>query len=131
VVGGAIAGANTGLSQPRGLALDAAGRLLVSNSATPASITVYASASVATGNITPSLTISGSSTLLRAPGQIALNRNVGNGELYVLDPLAASVLVFTNAPTTGGNIAPARNIAGSNTGITASAVNGLAIDPTR
>jgi hypothetical protein len=131
VVGGAIAGTNTGLSQPRGLALDAAGRLLVSNSATPASITVYASASVATGNVTPSITISGSSTLLRAPGQIALNRNVGSGELYVLDPLSAGVLIFTNAPTTGGNVAPARNITGANTGITASAVNGMAIDPTR
>jgi 6-phosphogluconolactonase (cycloisomerase 2 family) len=131
VVGGAIAGANTGLSQPRGLALDGSGRLLVSNSASPASIVVFTAAGSATGNIAPSVTISGSSTLLRAPGQIALNRNVGNGELYVLDPLAASVFVFTNAPTTGGNVAPARTIAGSNTGITASAVNGLAIDPTR
>src|SRR5215470_5406185 len=52
VVGGAIAGANTGLSQPRGLALDGSGRLLVSNSATPASITVYPGAATATGNIT-------------------------------------------------------------------------------
>lgn len=135
VVGGAIAGADTGLSQPRGLALDSSGRLLVSNSATPASITVYPNAGVATGDVIPSVTIAGSgsanNTLLRAPGQIALNRNLGTGELYVLDPLAASVLIFTNAPTTGGNIAPARNITGSNTGITASAVNGLAIDPTR
>src|SRR5579859_1875747 len=131
VVGGAIAGANTGLSQPRGLALDGSGRLLVSNSATPASITVYPSARSTTGNITPSVTISGAATLLRSPGQIALNRAVGTGELYVLDPLAASVLVFTNAPTAGGNVAPARNITGSNTGINASAVNGLAIDTTR
>jgi hypothetical protein len=131
VVGGEISGANTGLSQPRGLALDASNRLLVSNSASPASITVYPNAGSNSGNITPTVTISGSNTLLRAPGQIALNRNVGNGELFVLDPLDASVLVFTNAATTGGNVAPARNINGANTGITASAVNGLAIDPTR
>ncbi|HET9837997.1 MAG TPA: hypothetical protein VFR84_07165 [Candidatus Angelobacter sp.] len=131
IVGGAISGASTGLSQPRGLALDGSGRLLVSNSATPASITVYPSAGSTSGNITPSVTISGAATLLRSPGQIALNRTVGTGELYVLDPLAASVLVFTNAPTTGGNIAPARNIAGANTGITSSAVNGLALDATR
>jgi hypothetical protein len=131
VVGGAIAGPDTKLSQPRGLALDGSGRLLVSNSSTPASITVYANASTATGDAVPTVTISGSSTLLRAPGQIALNRNVGTGELFVLDPLAASVLIFTNAPTSGGNVAPARTITGSNTGINASAVNGLAIDPTR
>ena len=131
VVGGAIAGADTKLSQPRGLALDASGRLLVSNSATPASITVYPNAGTATGDVIPTVTIAGSSTLLRSPGQIALNRAVGNGELFVLDPLAAGVLIFTNAPTTGGNVAPARSISGSNTGITASAVNGLAIDPTR
>ena len=131
IVGGFISGSSTGLSQPRGLALDASNRLLVSNSATPASITVYANAGSITGNIAPSVTISGAATLLRSPGQIALNRNVGTGELYVLDPLAAGVFVFTNAPTAGGNIAPARNISGSNTGITANAVNGLAIDPTR
>lgn len=135
IVGGAIAGPDTKLSQPRGLALDAAGRLIVSNSSTPASITVYPGAAVATGDAIPSVTIAASgatnNTLLQAPGQIALNRNVGTGELFVLDPLAASVLIFTNAPTSGGNIAPARTFNGSNTGITASAVNGLAIDPTR
>jgi hypothetical protein len=131
IVGGFISGASTGLSQPRGLALDGSNRLLVSNSASPASITVYPNAGATTGNIAPSVTISGAATLLRAPGQIALNRNVGNGELYVLDPLAAGVFVFANAPTTGGNTAPARTISGSNTGITANAVNGLAIDPTR
>ncbi len=131
VVGGAISGAGTGLAQPRGLALDGSGRLLVANSATPASITVYPSAATASGPVPPSVTISGSNTLLRSPGQIALNRTVGTGELYVLDPLAASILVFNNAPTVGGNIAPARDIAGSNTAISSSAVNGLALDSTR
>jgi hypothetical protein len=131
IVGGAIAGGSTQLSQPRGLSLDASGRLIVSNSATPASITLYPSAGTATGNIAPVITISGSSTHLQSPSQIALNRNVGNGELFVLDPLAASVFVFTNVSTTGGNVAPARTISGSNTGLTASAMNGIAIDPTR
>jgi hypothetical protein len=135
IVGGAIAGPDTRLSQPRGLALDGSGRLLVSNSSTPASITVYPNAGTATGDAIPSVVIAASgstnNTLLQSPGQIALNRSVGTGELFVLDPLAASVLVFTNAPTNGGNIAPARTINGGNTGITASAVNGLAIDPTR
>src|ERR1041385_8596112 len=135
IVGGAIAGPDTRLSQPRGLALDGSGRLLVSNSSTPASITVYPNAGTATGDAIPSVVIAASgstnNTLLQSPGQIALNRSVGTGELFVLDPLAASVLVFTNAPTNGGTIAPAGTINGGNTGITASAVNGLAIDPTR
>ncbi|MGC2696173.1 MAG: hypothetical protein WA738_10310 [Candidatus Angelobacter sp.] len=131
IVGGVIAGADTKLSQPRGLALDASGRLLVSNSAAPVSITVYPNASIASGDVIPVADITGSNTLLRAPGQITLNRAVANGELYVADPLAASILIFTGLNNTTGNLAPARNISGSNTGLTANAINGLAIDPTR
>ena len=132
IVGGAISGPDTQLSQPRGLELDASGRLIVSNSATPASITLYPNAgTTATGDVLPVIAISGSNTHLQSPAQIALNRNVGNGELYVLDPVAASVFVFTNVSTNGGNEAPARTINGSNTGLTASAINGMAIDPTR
>jgi hypothetical protein len=131
IVGGAISGPDTKISQPRGLALDAAGKIMVANSATPAGITVYPNAATATGDVAPVVNITGSNTHFQSPGQIALNRNVSNGELYVLDPLAASVLIFTNASTTGGNVAPARTISGSNTGLTASAMNGLAIDPTR
>jgi hypothetical protein len=131
IVGGAIAGPDTRLSQPRGLALDASGRLIVSNSASPAGITVYPNAAVATGDVVPTVNISGSTTRLQSPGQIALNRNVSNGELFVADPLAASILIFTNVSTTGGNIAPARTINGANTGLTSSAINGLAVDPSR
>jgi hypothetical protein len=131
IVGGAIAGADTNLAKPRGLALDGAGRLIVSNSATPTSITVYPSASVAAGDVIPVANITGNATLLQSPQQIALNRNVSNGELYVADPLAASILVFTNLSTITGNVAPARTFNGSNTGLTANAINGLALDPTR
>jgi hypothetical protein len=132
IVGGAIAGADTQLSQPRGLWLDASGRIIVSNSASPAGITLYPSAGTTVGgDLLPVINISGGNTHLQSPTQIALNRNVGNGELFVLDPLAASVFVFTNVSTNGGNVAPARTINGSNTGLTASAINGLAIDPTR
>ena len=131
IVGGVIAGADTQLSEPRGLALDASGRIIVSNSATPVSITVYPNAGIASGDVPPAIVISGSNTHLQSPGQIALNRSVGNGELFVLDPVAASIFVFTNVSTTGGNVVPARTINGSSTGLTASAMNGLAIDPTR
>jgi hypothetical protein len=131
IVGGAIAGPDTHLAQPRGVTLDASGRLIVSNSSSSASITVYPNARTATGDVAPSVNITGSNTHLQSPGQIALNRNVSNGELFVADPLAASILIFTNVSTTGGNVAPARTISGSNTGLAASAINGLAIDPSR
>ena len=101
------------------------------NSATPTSITTYSNASVATGDVVPVTNITGGNTRLQSPQQIALNRSVSNGELYVADPLAAGILVFTNMSTTTGNVAPARVIIGSNTGLTASAINGMALDPTR
>jgi hypothetical protein len=131
IVGGAIAGADTKLAQPRGLALDAAGRLIVGNSGTPASITVYPNASTATGDVIPVANITGGNTRLQSPQQLALNRNVSNGELYVADSLAAAILIFTNMSTATGNVAPARVISGTNTGLTANAIHGLALDPTR
>jgi hypothetical protein len=131
LVGGAIAGPDTHLSQPRGLALDATGRIIVSNSANPVSLTTYASAGVATGDVVPVTNINGNLTHLQSPGQIALNRTVSNGELYVVEPLGASILVFTNMATATGNATPARSISGSNTGLVANAITGVAIDPTR
>jgi DNA-binding beta-propeller fold protein YncE len=131
LVGGAIAGADTQLSQPRGLALDASGRIIVSNSSNPVSLTTYPSASVNTGDVVPVSNIAGTNTHLQSPGQIALNRTVSNGELYVVEPLGASILVFTNMATATGNVTPARSLNGSNTGLAANAITGVAIDPTR
>jgi hypothetical protein len=131
IVGGAIAGVDTKLSQPTGLSLDSSGRLIVSNAATPVSITIYPNASTASGDVIPVATISGNNTHLQAPGQISLNRTASNGELYVVEPVGANILVFTNISTATGNVAPPRSISGSNTGLAANAIHGLAIDPTR
>lgn len=131
IVGGAIAGPDTQLSQPRGLALDSAGRIIVGNSVSPVSITIYPSASINTGDALPSANLNGGNTLLKSPQQMALNRNVSNGELYVIDPVAASIVIFANISTTTGNVAPARSITGSSTGLVTNAINGLALDPTR
>lgn len=131
VVGGFISGPDTRLAQPRGLALDASGRLIVGNSGTPASITSYPNASTATGDVAPTTEITGSSTLLQFPGQIALNPNSPGGELFVLDTLRGSVLVFTNMASATGDVAPARIINGTATGIIPNAAHGLAMDPTR
>src|SRR5262249_28601335 len=127
IVGGAIAGPDTKLSRPRGLALDGTGRLIVSNSSAPVSITVYPNAATATGDVLPVANINGGNTHLQSPGQVALNPNAFNGELYVVEPLGGSILVFTNMSTATGDVTPTRSISGANTGLTANAVNGLAI----
>jgi hypothetical protein len=131
IVGAAIAGPDTLLSQPRGLALDGSGRLLVGNSAAPVSITTYGSAGVGTGDLVPFATISGSNTQLQSPQQMVLNGNILNGELYVVDPVAASILIYTNTSTVTGNLAPARVINGANTGLAVNSINGIALDTTR
>ena len=107
-----IAGSNTGLSDPFGIALDAAGRLYVANYGVaegPGSITVYAAG--ATGNATPTATIAGSNTGLNGPGAIALD---AAGQLYVAN-WAGTITVYAAGAT--GNATPTATIAGSNTGL--------------
>ena len=130
VASGILTGPDTGLFQPRGLTLTPLNQLIVSNSATPASITLYSNASTVTGDVFPAGDITGSDTLLQSPGQIALNAN-NSGELFIIDSLKAGVLIFTNIANNNGNVPPARTISGPDTGIVANSVNGLALDPTR
>ena len=72
-----IAGGNTGLGVPYGIALDGAGNIYVAN-AGGNSITVYAAG--ASGNATPTATIAGGNTGLCVPIGIALD---GAGKIYV------------------------------------------------
>lgn len=132
IVGGAIGGADTDLSQPRGVVLNAgANSILVSNSVSPVSVTTYGSANVNTGDVLPTNNINGSATQLQSPQQLAFNPNVSNGELYVADPVASSILIYTNVTTTTGNLSPTRVINGSSTGLALNAINGIALDSTR
>jgi len=65
-------GDSTKLDQPRGVALDAAGRIFVVNSATISQqyrITVYAAG--ANGNVAPVATIAGNQTGLTAPSYLS------------------------------------------------------------
>ena len=131
IVGGAISGPDTRLAQPRGVALDAFGSLIVGNSGSPASLTIYASASTANGSVLPSAEITGANSGLQFPEQLALNRDVAGGELFVVDSLRGSVMVFTQIATANGDVAPERIISGPATGITANAATGIAIDKSR
>lgn len=130
-----ITGANTQLSQPAGLQIDGAGRLIVGNFS-PASITIYQNASAITtaGNISPTAVISGSNTQLAGPTQLAIDPTTNSGELYVADPNGANVVVFSSITTVTGtlNPTPNRNLAGSGTGLSGTAsATGVALDTTR
>ena len=117
-----IVGANTGLAVPRGIVLDAGGRLYVANSAQPCtgiacgSVTVYAAG--ASGNATPAATIAGSNTGLDGPHGVALFA----GQLYVAS--LDSILVFAAGAT--GNAVPTATLAGSKTGL--ASPKGIALD---
>jgi hypothetical protein len=132
-----ISGAATLLNKPAGLQVDTAGRLIVSNFGTPG-ITIYSNAATASGNVVPVATITGSSTGLGAPTQMILNNATTTGDLHIADGKSAAVLVFANIGAANGNIAPTRNVSGSNTGLVRSSggtgpftASGIALDTTR
>jgi hypothetical protein len=131
IVGGAIAGPLTLLSSPNGMTLDATGRLLVSNSSAPLSVTIYSGASAATGNIAPAASISGAATGFLGPGPMAFNRTVTTGEVFIADSLAAGIFIYTNSNTATGNLAPSRTISGAATTLVANGIKGIALDTTR
>src|SRR5207245_6458234 len=117
-----IAGSNTGLSWPWGIARDAVGNLYVVNSWSSSgstSITVYAPG--ASGNATPSATITGNNTGLSSPHGIALD---AAGRLYVANGGSNTITVYAARAT--GNAAPIATIAGANAGL--SGPMGLACD---
>lgn len=130
-----LTGGSTQLNQPFGLRIDGAGRLIVSNAGAPASITIYANAATLNGNISPAAVISGGSTTLSAPAQLAIDPLTNSGELYIADPNAGEVAVFSNITTAAGtiNAAPSRNITGNNTllsGTGSVTARGVALDTT-
>ncbi len=109
-----IAGSNTGLAVPAGIALDASGNIYVTNDGSetggPYTVTVYPAGS--TGNVAPSLTIGGSNTGLSTPIAIALD---GSGNIYVANYYVANRQggTVTIYPAGGnGNVAPSAIIAG-------------------
>src|SRR5437762_10014084 len=103
-----IAGGNTGLSLPFGIALDGAGNTRVTNFSAN-SITLYAAG--ASGNATPTATIAGDNTGLNEPAGIALD---GAGNIYVANG-GGSITVY--AAGASGNATPTATIAGGNTGL--------------
>jgi hypothetical protein len=101
-----ISGAATTLSSPSRLLLDAASdRLFVANPGS-SSILIFESISTMSGNAAPARTISGPSTLLASPTDLALD--TVNNTLYVAD--GTRILAFLSASTVTGNVPPVHNI---------------------
>jgi hypothetical protein len=127
---GTIVGADTGLSRPTGVTLDAAGRLIVSNPGAP-NLAAFANPTIANGDVLPAAVITGSSTGLSSPAQMASTNSITNGALYVADTQASSVLVYSPISTVTGtvNLAPSRQFSGAST--TLSSPIGIALDSTR
>jgi sugar lactone lactonase YvrE len=107
-----ISGTNTGLSCPHALALDATGNIYAVNAGcdTGNSVTVYAAS--ATGNATPTATISGKSTNFDNPNGIALD---AEGDIYVGNQ--NSVEVYAAKPTGSVTTAPVYTLTGTTTGL--------------
>lgn len=120
-----ISGTSTQLNQPSGIAIDALGKLIVSNKGS-SSITVYVNAAGSQGNVPPQANIFGSSTTLNAPEQIAVNNSNTLVELFVCNSGGGNVPIFSDLGSKSGNITPNRNIQLSATGI-----SGITLDSTR
>ncbi len=119
-----LEGADTGLNQPTGVAVDATRNLYVANAPPANSITVYPPgvggfwASPA-ANVPPLRTISGGSTGLDNPWGVALD---AAGNLYVSNAPANSITVYGRGAggppgSSAANVAPLRTISGANTGL--------------
>jgi hypothetical protein len=130
-----VQGTATRLAVPSGVAVDGAGRLIVSNVGTgttiPPTITIYANAATVDANAAPVAEITGSNTGMVTPDQIVVDKT-GNGTLYNADPGAARIAIFGGLNTANGNISPTRSINGPSTGLTVGGQPvGVALDTTR
>ncbi len=98
-----------------GIAVDVSRDLLYVSDQNTKTITVFANASTASGNIAPTRTIGGAATTMNGPSDIYIDSAADI--LYVADAFGDQVLIWNSASTIDGNIAPSRSIVGANTGL--------------
>jgi len=128
-----VSGPATLVDIPAGLVYDAPADRLYCATYT-ARILAFNNASTMDGNQAPARAVSGTATRLVLPSTLQLDRNLN--QLYVSNTKArvsgsgGDVLVFNDADTMNGNVAPARVLAGPNTGFEVPGfVGGIALDP--
>jgi hypothetical protein len=125
-----IVGSNTGLHIPSGVALDASGKIYVTND-NPDSITIYAANPSGVLNEAPLATIAGSNTGLIDPQGIAVD---SAGRIYVVNDdqlfggAPPTITVYAANPSGTVNEAPIATIGGSATTLTAMTASAIALD---
>jgi DNA-binding beta-propeller fold protein YncE len=99
------------LNSPHGLALDTNTKTLYVANTGGQSVLVFKNAESLHGTVTPDAEIIGSQSQINAPVGVAIDpvRDV----LYVLNQGTPDILVFDQASTRNGNVAPSRIISGS------------------
>jgi fibronectin type 3 domain-containing protein len=122
----AISGADTGIDSPNGLRFDPIhGEIFVANNGQNPGITVHAQ--TATGDAQPIRSLGGANLNTGLSGGVQdVELDLAHGELFAASASTPSVNIW--ARTASGDVAPARSIAGGNTGL-AAPVN-LAFDST-
>ncbi len=122
-----IGGPSTHIGFPRGVKLDAAGRIYVltsdSNDGGTANFSVAVYPPGASGDVAPVAVISGPATHLKGGIDMAVDPQ---GGVYVTEIVDNAVLYF--APGANGNVAPTHTISGSNTGFaSANGIGGIGL----
>lgn len=122
-----LAGGVTGLLPVTYVAVDEARNLLYAASRDSASVSVFINANTVTGNVAPARVITGALTLLGTTEK-RMFLDSTNDRLYVAN-FGGGVLVFNNASTAVGNVAPNRVISGAST--TFVGIWGIEVDVSR
>jgi DNA-binding beta-propeller fold protein YncE len=123
-----LSGASTTLNDPRAVAIDMPRNQLYVANTSSNSILVFNTARTVNGDAVPDRTITNTApTLLSLPTSIYLD--VANDRLYIASSGNDAILIYDNASTVSGDIAPDRELVGAAT--TISGPTGVALDATR
>jgi hypothetical protein len=110
-----ITGASTGFEYNWGLALDVSRNILYAADQDTGAVTAFDGASSLDGDVAPSRTIAGPTTTMDGLSNLFVDS--AHDVIYVTDAYGSQILVFEDASTLDGDVAPTRAIVGASTGL--------------